>query len=112
MAYRVEQRPMVQPLIPVPRPARGRMSPGRAALSAHTPAAAERAGGRGTRPETPAGAMGSAIAADDRSNTLTCVSLALFGPSSPGSPKLCGHQGVRAVAGLRLCDIHAQQARP
>ena len=86
------------------------MSPGRAALSVHTLAAAERIGGRGQRPETPAGALGSANAADDGANTLTCVSLPLCGPSSPGAPKLCGRPWVRAVAGLRLCDTHMQQA--
>jgi hypothetical protein len=88
------------------------MSPGRAALSVHTLAAAERAGERDQRPETPAEALGSANAADDRSNTLTCVSLTLFGPSSPGAPKLCGRLLVRAVAYLRLCNTHTQQATP
>jgi hypothetical protein len=56
--------------------------------------------------------MGAANAADDRVNTLTGVSRALFGPFSPGAPTLCGCPWVRAVAGLRLCDTHTQQARP
>jgi hypothetical protein len=56
--------------------------------------------------------MGSANVADDRVKTLTGVSRALFGPSSPSSPTLCGRPWVRAVAGLRLCDTHTQQASP
>src|SRR5438552_15880362 len=105
MARRVGQRTMVQPRILVPRPALGALarSPvaGRAALPAHTPAAAERAGGRGKHSKTPSGAMGAANAADDRVKTLTCGSRALFGQSSPGLPKLCGRRWVRTVAGLR-----------
>ena len=111
----VDHRTMVQSLIPVPQPTLGARAEAygagqSSAVGAH--ACCRRAYRRGQRPEIPAGTTGSAHAVDDRSNTLTCASLTLFRPSSPGAPKLCGRPWVKAVAGLRLCDTHMQQASP